>query len=358
MFYKQFLAITDILNPEFVEKFDYWLVTLPSRNTRNITASTVSTRFSVPYSLAEAILKYAEKQGILEKYYLVKCPDCNYNLATITKSEIADFIINPQYCDECDEDKNIAVDDIYAAYKVILKPDVTETEIARAIEERLNQGDSTDINFMTADSLANDTKTLYESFYNPSESAYSKFFEMREKLDVDYGDNTTAKGKALEALILELFKCIKLVRGTNEVRTFTNQFDCTMISGFKTGYLSVFTYLSPYFIIECKNEPKNKPNNTYCNKLLSIMETDEAQFGIIFGRIDATSTCFTIAREHYLKHSESRRQQIIITCSDEDLKYLIDKKVNLLKYIEYKIFQVTSGSMNAKYEMFAKDMNY
>ena len=27
MFYKQFLTITDLLNPEFVENFDYWLAT-------------------------------------------------------------------------------------------------------------------------------------------------------------------------------------------------------------------------------------------------------------------------------------------------------------------------------------------
>jgi hypothetical protein len=151
---------------------------------------------------------------------------------------------------------------------------------------------------------------------------------------------------------LSIFNCIKYVRATNDIKTETNQFDCTALCGFKTGYLSVFDYLSPYFIIECKNEPKKKPDNTYCNKLLSIMDTNEAQFGIVFGRMDATEPCFNIAREHYLKHSESRRQQIIITCSDKDLKYLIDKKVNLLKYMEYKMFQVTSNSPNSTYEMF------
>ena len=41
MFYKQFLKITDILNPEFVENFDYWLATLPGNNQKNITASAV-----------------------------------------------------------------------------------------------------------------------------------------------------------------------------------------------------------------------------------------------------------------------------------------------------------------------------
>ena len=160
MFYKQFSIIIDVLNPEFVENFDYWLATLPSRNQKNITASVVSTRLESSYSQAEAILKFAEKQGILERYYLAKCPDCGYNIAVVTQDELADILTSPQYCDECEDDKVIAIDDIYTAYKVIQKPDATEADIAKAIEERLNQGESTDVNFTQADSLANDTKTL------------------------------------------------------------------------------------------------------------------------------------------------------------------------------------------------------
>lgn len=352
MFYKQFSNIINVLNPEFVEKFDYWLATLPTSNQKNITASLVSARLETSYSQAEIILKQAEKQGILEKYYLVKCPECNYNLSIITKDEIKEILMNTQYCDCCNEDKQITLDDIYTAYKVILQPDVSEEQIAKAIEARLSQGENTNINFTQADSLANDTNTLYDIFYNPSESAYQTFIEMRDKLDWDYGDNTTAQGNALENLITAIFNEISCVYATNKVKTGTNQFDCTAICGYKTGFLSLFSYLAPYFIIECKNEPHKKPNNTYCNKLFSIMDTNEAQIGIVFGRIDATSTCFNIAREHYLKHSESHKKQIIITCSDNDLKYIIDDRVNLLKYLEFKIFQVTSNSPNSKFEMF------
>ena len=124
---------------------------------------------------------------------------------------------------------------------------------------------------------------------------------------MDYGQNTTAKGKALEALALEIFNQIKGVRGTNDVKTETNQFDCTCLSSINTTFPSVFSYMAPYFIIECKNE-KEKPNNTYTNKLLSIMDTNEAQLGIVVGRKDATEPCFKISREHYLKHMDSRRQ--------------------------------------------------
>ena len=77
MFYEQFSKITNLLNPEFVERFDCWLATLPSNNQKNITASSVAARLGASYTQAEEILKYAERQKILEKEFLVKCPDCD-----------------------------------------------------------------------------------------------------------------------------------------------------------------------------------------------------------------------------------------------------------------------------------------
>jgi Zn finger protein HypA/HybF involved in hydrogenase expression len=352
MFYRQFSAITDILNPDFVEEFDYWLATLPQRSKKNITVSVVSARLGVSYSLAESILRYAEKQKILDKHYIIKCPDCNNILEKVSQDELAEALLDPVYCDECDQDKHITLDNVYTAYRVIQEPNVSEEEIAKAIEKRLNQGDSTTVNFTVADSLSHDINTLYEVFYNPDESAYQKFQELQEKLDLDYGKNTTAQGNALEKLIKEIFNQIKGVKCTNDVKTKTNQFDCTALCGIKPVTLSVFSSLAPYFIIECKNEPDKKPNNTYCNKLISIMESNAAQLGIVFGRKDAASTCFTIAREHYLTNKNSAQQRIIITCSDADLTYLIKDRVNLLQYLEYKIFQITANAPNVTYEMF------
>lgn len=179
MFYKQFLNIANELNPEFVEKFDYWIATLPVHNQQNIMASVVSGRLEVTYSQAETILDFAEKQDILEKYYLVKCPDCNCNLATISKDDFADVLLNPQYCDDCEEDKKIGIDDIYTAYRVIKKPDVTESDIAKEIKKRLGHK-YTSVNFNQADSLADKMEVLYEAFYNPDESAYQKLLKTRE----------------------------------------------------------------------------------------------------------------------------------------------------------------------------------
>lgn len=356
MFYKQFSEITDILNPDFVDSFDYWLATLPKNRQKNITASMVSAKLEVKYSLAEMILKYAEKQKILECYYLIKCPECDNVINIVDKEELSEILLNPViYCSECDNDRQVTTNDIYIAYKVIKQPDATEDQICHAIKQKLSEKGIVSENFIKADLLSNNIDDIYETFYNPGESAYQNLKELRKKLDLDYRENTTAKGRALELLVITMFNNIKVVRGTTEIKTNTNQFDCTVLCNVNVISLSIFNYLVPYFIIECKNEPHKKPDNTYCNKLESIMDTNEAQFGIIFGRMDATTTCYTISREHYLTHKDSNKHKIIITCSDKDLDYLIDKRVNLLKYLDYKIFCITAGSPNTTYEMYVQE---
>ena len=356
MFYKQFLEITDVLNSNFVEDFDYWLATLPRNRQKNITASMIAAKFDVKYSLAELILKYAEQQKILEHYYLVKCPECDDTLLIITENAVAEILSAPIYCSECERDENITTDDIYIAYKVIQQPDVTEEQLYHAIEQKLIKKGYITENFINADSLSNNIDKLYDEFYNPSESAYDNLKILRKKLDLDYEKNTTAKGRSLETLVCTLFNEIKGVSCTTDIKTETNQFDCTIFCSIKTLRLSIFDYLSPYFIIECKNELNDKPNNNYCNKLLSIMETNEAQVGIIWGRLDATSPCFTISKDHYLIHKNSGRHQIIVTFCDTDLDNLIDKKINLLKYLEIKIAGITLGDKNIISKTF-KDTN-
>ncbi len=61
MFYKQFLKIIDILDESFVEEFDFWLATLPKRIAKTISVSAVASRFDVKYSVADALMQFAEK---------------------------------------------------------------------------------------------------------------------------------------------------------------------------------------------------------------------------------------------------------------------------------------------------------
>lgn len=359
MFYKQFSKITDLIGEEIIARFDYWLTTLPRLDQKNISASTVASKLGIHFSVADRLLKYAESEGILEKYYMLRCPECDDILRSLEKDELADTIMNGEYCEACDKTQKITVNDIYSVYRVVKKPDVSDEDIAKAIDERLMKGDKTQVNFQIADSLGNDKKTIYEIFYSPNESAYRYLLGLREKIDWDYGKNTTAKGSALETLIKCVLQEIKYVKcstsiktGVNLIQSGLNQLDVTSLCGYSNP-LNVFQYLSPYFITECKNEKKT-PGNPYVNKLTSIMETNEAQLGIIWTRKKAATTCFNLAREHYLTHKNSQKQKIIITMCDDDLSMILDKRVNLLEYLEFKIDQVTLGSFDSTYSEFIK----
>lgn len=285
---------------------------------------------------------------------MITCPndECGYYLGVVKKEELAAVLTEPQYCEECNEYYDISLEDVYIAYKVILAPDASEAEITKAIESRLNQDESTTINFHKADSLTNHKFLLYEAYYNPSESAYEEFKQMRADLDKDYGDNTTLKGKALEDLVLKIFKSIYNVKGTTVVRTNTNQFDCTFKASMSTTYPSIFNLLSPYFIVECKNEPEKKPGNTYFNKLLAIMEGNEAKLGIVCARKKATKTYFDIAHNTYLRTTYAPKREYLISMDDSDLEYLIEQRVNLLEYLDFKVMKMTMKSPTMTWESF------
>ena len=71
MFYRQFLKITDVIDENFVTDFDFWLTTLPEQEARTISVSAVASRFEVKYSLADTIMEFAVKEGILKKRYSI-----------------------------------------------------------------------------------------------------------------------------------------------------------------------------------------------------------------------------------------------------------------------------------------------
>lgn len=345
MFYKQFSNITDVLSEDIVTEYDYWLATLPERTKKNIVVSVVASTLNITYPVAKSLIEFSVECGIMERHYLLICPDCNAVLQSIKADEdIANFLIEKQLCNSCGENKWVSTEDIFECYDVIKEPDASYDEIQEEIKKRITNANPK-INFAKADSLFYiEPECLYKQFYNPDESAYQLFSKLRKKLDWDYGDDTTAKGKSLENLACAIFNEIKGIGATTKIKTNTNQFDCTCLSHISLSVPTVYRYFSDYFIIECKNE-KNKPNNTYTNKLESILTTTEAKLGIIWGRVDATSTCKTISREFYLKNN-----QIIITFCDNDLDKIIKQRVNLLSYIQFKINQITLKPTNAKYE--------
>ena len=352
MFYKQFSKITNSLDNEFIENFDFWLATMPRNRQKNITISFISGKFNVPYSQAKIILEFCEKEKILESYYLITCPndECNAIIRSdVSLDELADIIGEKEYCHVCDEENVILPENIFIAYKRIKKPDVSDKEIEDKILEKMAlNGES--INFSKADSL-DDNKNLYDVYYNPKESAYNKMLEMKNHLD-DKFETMTEKGNALERLALYLFKQIKNVNGTNELKTNLNQFDCTVKVPFKgANFPTVFEYMSPYFIIECKNEA-HSPSNTYFHKLSNIMDGNEARLGIVVSRKKPGKEASLVARETYLVHKNTNKNRILINLCDEDLTELIDNKENLLEYLDWKILNLTTNAKNSEFKMF------
>lgn len=75
MLYKKLEKAKNIVNAKTVEEFDFWLATIPMSVQNNITISLVAKRLNVKITEAKALLKYAEKERILESHYLVVCPN-------------------------------------------------------------------------------------------------------------------------------------------------------------------------------------------------------------------------------------------------------------------------------------------
>lgn len=340
------------MNSEFVESFDYWLATLPNNKVKNITISLVSAKFEISYTQAEKMLKFAESEGIMREYYLIVCPneDCEAVIDMVELQDLASILMNPIYCHACDKEYNVSPDNIYTAYERIKKPDLSEDEINKRISLKLGLKNEIS-NFTKADSLGCDIKNMFKVFYNPNESAYQEMIKMKENLDGPF-PNSKAKGDALEKLSLFLFKQIKLISGTNEIKTRTNQFDCTLRFPFTSeSYPTVLKFMTPYFVIECKNE-EDGPSNTYFHKISNILAGNSAVLGIVISRKPAGDPALMVAREAYLLNEGTIKSRYLISLSDDDLKVLIDERKNLLEYIDWKIQNLTTNSKNSKFELF------
>lgn len=363
MFYKQFSKITDILDEYFVKEFDFWLTTLPSREAKTISVSAIASKFEVKYSVAKSIVKFAESEGILKKRYIVICQneDCEFYYQDFDADELLQVLGTEVYCHNCSHEFKISYDNTIIVYKKEKEPNVPEELVEREIEKRLKTAEPEKDygNFLRADSLGRDINEIYDLYYKPDESAYNRLAQYKKALDGPFA-TTKEKGDALETLVLDLFNQIKNISGTTQITTYTNQFDCTIrFPEISDSFPAAMKYMSPYFIVECKNEMERSgkgktPSNTYFHKLSDIMASNEAQIGIVFSRGAPSKEDLQIARENYLIYRNSNHQRIVISFCDEDLEMIIDKRENLLKYMGYKIDVLTTGAKNATYEMFEK----
>ena len=275
--------------------------------------------------------------------------ECEFPIQTIEQNEINTVLGEMKYCHYCENEFEVTVDNIYVIYERVRKPNVPEEEIQVEILKRLNKYTGKDINFNQADSLTRNVKTVCDAFYCPNESAYERLVEYQKRLDGNF-ENTTEQGNVLEELVLEIFKLIEGAKPSNKLRTYTNQFDCTILINVTTKFPSVIRILEPYFIVECKNEQKT-PSNTYFHKLSDIMSTNDAKLGIVCSRKKPSTEDMQIAYQQYLVNKNIGSKYLISFC-DDDLDAIIKKRVNLLEYLNFKIMELTTNGKNATYEMF------
>ena len=251
MFYREFLKITELLDESFVETFDFWLTTLSERDSRTISVSAVASRLEVKYSVADTIMKFAEKEGILKKRYIVLCAneECEFFYGEFSADELRNIIGTKGYCHNCGKEFGISFENTRIVYERIKNPNVPECVIEDAIKKRGRKLNG-DTNFFLADTLAKNPKEIFELYYMPSESAYKELQELKAGLNGPF-KTKKEQGDALEKLALSLFKQIKAVSGTNKIHTNTNQFDCTMrFSQVSEVFPAIMNYMAPYFIIE------------------------------------------------------------------------------------------------------------
>ena len=360
MFYKQFLKIIDTLDESFVEEFDFWLATLPERLAKTISVSAIASRFEVKYSTANAIVNFSEKEGILRKRYLVICgnEECQFFYGDFEADELVKIMGKKVYCHNCSKEFKVSYENVLIVYAKVKEPNIPEEKLEEEIMKRIGNTEKNESygNFSIADSLAKNIDEVYELYYKPNESAYKQFRQLKEALDGPF-TTTKEKGDALERLVLFLFQQIRNVTATNKVRTYTNQFDCTVCFGeYSSSFPSIMKYMSPYFIIECKNETTSKgrgktPSNTYFHKLSGIMDSNNAKIGIIVSRGEPSKEDMIIAHDEFLLHKNTNCQKFLLSFSEIDLEELIDKKKNLLRYMNYKMNKLTMNANNASYDL-------
>ena len=138
MFYREFLKITNLFDEHFVDTFDFWLTTLPDREARTISVSTVASRLEVKYSVAESIMGFAEKEKILKKRYVVLCAneECEFFYGEFDADELRDILGTMGYCHNCGKEFQISFENTRVVYERIKNPNVPESVIEDEIRKR------------------------------------------------------------------------------------------------------------------------------------------------------------------------------------------------------------------------------
>lgn len=114
---------------ELIKQIDSWLAFLPTFEKESITASRVSSKLGLDFTICETLLIKLKELGLLEENYIIICPECEREIEIISKEELVDKLNEVNYCNKCDEEIELSTDDIYRSYKLIKAPTASEEEL-------------------------------------------------------------------------------------------------------------------------------------------------------------------------------------------------------------------------------------
>ena len=341
MFYQELYQLYNdmeaVISEELISNIDKWLALMPENTKDMITVGRVSSKFSIEYSIARALLEKLCDVGILKRIFEIHCPECDFILKVSDEDNLYYDILEIKshiVCYNCDEDiEEITAENIEVRYKLIKKPTNDPRKIRKSINE-LFDIDESKYSKNTINKILEENK--YNSnrlFYKPTEEEYAKLDELF--CGFINAENTKDKGVTLEDFVEYLLNRVKPVEATKDAETNTNQLDCLAVNNSPIQN-DVLMKMGHTFICECKNENKT-PANGYYHKLANILnisrkDKEEHKFGIIFSKKRPPATYLEMAKKNFYTTNIT-----IITFFKDELEEIVYGRRNLLGYIDYKI---------------------
>lgn len=352
MFYPELKKIYDDSNNEItlelIEALDNWLAFLPENCQDKITASKLSNKLNLDYSISNGLLQKMCNIGILKRIFAITCPECGTILKITDEQNLYNDVValrshNTCYCCDC-EFKDFSMEDIVVRYKLIKSPSNDPKNTKNKIYDMLRlEEEKNDDNLGEILKKANyDSNRL---FYNPTEQDYQKLDELFcgviNSRKIIGKSNNIDKGTSLEIFVEYLLNLIKPVTATRFARTGTNQLDSYAVNKLSLNKFNsmnpVLTKMGHTFICECKNENR-KPKNEYFGKLSNELimsrgiDRNIHKFGIIFSIEPPPSTYLDMAKKCFFTSNIS-----IITFYKDEIEEIVKNRKNFLAYIDYKL---------------------
>lgn len=117
MCYNYLSILNHEINDEKIEKLKKYFMGLTPNNRDLITVSKVANALDVDDKKAVRIILKCEEEGILQRHFGIRCPNCGMLIKEISEPNIDDIVINQ--CYSCDEEIEISNEDIVILFELV-----------------------------------------------------------------------------------------------------------------------------------------------------------------------------------------------------------------------------------------------